>query len=158
MTMLLVSLVAHAPEPYEIVVATDRPERYAWFGTRIEIEYLDPSLLTAWKGPDPFSMRQKLALLRAAWPDQGHIVLLDADVLARSPLTAFVAELATGRLFMSSARSNPSPRSRRARRMSSSTRRIPRRRCATITSSMDGLLATSGSAAGSTTYATCAPG
>lgn len=98
--MLLVSLVAHAPEPYEIVVATDRPERYAWFGTRIEIEYVDPSLLAAWKGPDPFSMRQKLALLGAAWPERGHIVLLDADVLARSPLASFVAELAAGRLFM----------------------------------------------------------
>jgi hypothetical protein len=45
-------------------------------------------------------MRQKLALLRAAWPDQGHIVLLDADVLARGSLTPFVAELAEGRLFM----------------------------------------------------------
>ena len=37
--MLLVSLVAHAPEPYELVVATDRPECYVWFGTRVEIEY-----------------------------------------------------------------------------------------------------------------------
>ena len=25
--MLLVSLAAHAPDPYEVVVATDRPER-----------------------------------------------------------------------------------------------------------------------------------
>jgi len=98
--MLLVSLVAHAPEPYEIVVATDRPERYAWFGTRIEIEYVDPSLLAAWKGPDPFSMRQKLALLRTAWPERGQIVLLDADVLARGPLNSFAEELAAGRLFM----------------------------------------------------------
>ena len=91
--MLLVSLVAHAPEPYELVVATDRPERYVWFGTRIEIEYVDPTLLEAWKGSDPFSMRQKLALLRAAWPDQGYIVLLDADVLARRHLTPFVTAL-----------------------------------------------------------------
>ena len=98
--MLLVSLVAHAPEPYEVVVATDRPERYVWFGTRVEIEYVDPMLLEAWKGSDPFSMRQKLALLRAAWPDQGHIVLLDADVLARRNLTPFVTALADGRLFM----------------------------------------------------------
>ena len=98
--MLLVSLVAHAPDPYELVVATDRPERYVWFGTRIEIEYVDPTLLEAWKGSDPFSMRQKLALLRAAWPDQGYIVLLDADVLVRRNLTPFVTALGEGRLFM----------------------------------------------------------
>ena len=39
--MMLVSLVAHAPEPREIVVVTDHPERFVWFGTRIEIEYLE---------------------------------------------------------------------------------------------------------------------
>src|SRR5438067_12678787 len=80
--MLLVSLVGHAPEPYELVVATDRPECYVWFGTRVDIQYLDASLLRAWQGAEPFSMRQKLMLLRTAWPDTGAVVLLDADVLA----------------------------------------------------------------------------
>jgi hypothetical protein len=98
--MLLVSLVAHAPEPYEIVVATDRPEVYVWFGTRVEIAYLDASLLAAWRGPEPFSMRQKLALMRTAWPDAGAIALLDADVLARTDLHLFVERLAAGDLFM----------------------------------------------------------
>jgi hypothetical protein len=99
--MLLVSLVAHAPEPYELVVATDRPECYVWFGTRVEIEYLDPARLEAWRGPAPFSMRQKLELIRAAVvPSAGAIVLLDADVLARKPLDPFVARLRAGELFM----------------------------------------------------------
>jgi hypothetical protein len=98
--MLLVSLVAFAPEPYELVVATDRPECYVWFGTRVDIEYLDPSLLRAWVGPEPFSMRQKLMLLRTAWPASGAIVFLDADVLARTDLAPFVEGLGTGSLFM----------------------------------------------------------
>jgi len=98
--MLLVSLVAFAPEPYELVVATDRPECFVWFGTRVDIEYLDPSLLRAWAGPEPFSMRQKLMLLRTAWPDSGAVVLLDADILARGPLTPFVEALHAGALFM----------------------------------------------------------
>jgi hypothetical protein len=98
--MLLVSLVAHAPDPYELVMATDRPEHYAWFGTRIEIEFLDAARLQAWRGTDPFSMRQKLALLLAAWPEQGQVVLLDADVLARANLAPFVAGLEAGRVFM----------------------------------------------------------
>ena len=99
--MLLLSLVAHAPEPYELVVATDRPDFYVWFGTRVEIEYLDAARLEAWRGPAPFSMRQKLELIRAASvPTRDAIVLLDADVLARKPLDPFVARLRAGELFM----------------------------------------------------------
>ena len=99
--MLLLSLVAHAPEPYEIVVATDRPECYVWFGTRVEIEYLEPARLEAWRGPRPFSMRQKLELIRAAAaPAKGPVVLIDADVLAVKPLDAFVDRLRAGDLFM----------------------------------------------------------
>jgi hypothetical protein len=99
--MLFLSLVAHAPEPYELMVATDRPECYVWFGTRVEIEYLDAARLEAWRGPRPFSMRQKLELIRAASASvTGPVVLLDADVLARVPLDAFVAALHAGHLFM----------------------------------------------------------
>ncbi len=107
--MLLLSLVAHAPEPYELVVATDRPECYVWFGTRVEIEYLDFARLTAWRGPNPFSMRQKLELARAATPTPesglsrvppAATVLLDADVLALKPLGPFVDRLIAGQLFM----------------------------------------------------------
>lgn len=107
--MLLVSLVAHAPEPYELLVATDRPECYVWFGTRVEIEYLDFPRLEAWRGPSPFSMRQKLELARAAIPTMesglsrmtpAATVLLDADVLATAPLAPLVERLLAGELFM----------------------------------------------------------
>lgn len=98
--MLLVSLAAFAPEPYELVVATDRPECYVWFGTRVDIQYLDASLLRSWQGREPFSMRQKLLLLRTAWPETGAIALLDADVVATSDLTPFAQGLATGAIFM----------------------------------------------------------
>lgn len=98
--MLLVSLVAHAPEPYELVVATDRPQYFVWFGTRIEIAYLDAALLKGWRGAEGFSMRQKLAVVRTAWPDTGAIVLIDSDVLALENLAPFVERLHAGDLFM----------------------------------------------------------
>ncbi len=99
--MLLVSLAAYAPEPSEIVVVTDHPERFVWFGTRIEIEYLDARRLEEWRGPNPFSMRHKLELARASIvPGRQEIVLLDADVLARRPLGTFVERLRAGDLFM----------------------------------------------------------
>ena len=67
--MLLVSLVAHAPEPYELVVATDRPECYVWFGTRVEIEYLDRARLD---GVARHATRSRCArsssCCAAAWP------------------------------------------------------------------------------------------
>jgi hypothetical protein len=103
--MLLTSLVAYAPEPYELVVATDRPECYVWFGTTVEIEYLEAKRLEAWRGPRPFSMRQKLELARLAaaahrTPPAGAMVLLDADVVALQPLQGFVERLLAGSLFM----------------------------------------------------------
>ena len=98
--MLLVSLVAFAPEPYELVVATDRPECYVWFGTRVDIQFLDRSLLDTWRGREPFSMRSKLMLLGAAWPEHGAIALVDADALARADLSPFVEGLDAGALFM----------------------------------------------------------
>jgi hypothetical protein len=101
--MLLTSVVAHAPAPFELLVATDRPECYVWFGTRVEIEYLDAKRLEAWRGPRPFSMRKKLELARLAAQGAAEgaaIVLLDADVLALKPLYAFVEQLHAGSLFM----------------------------------------------------------
>lgn len=101
--MLLLSLVAHAPEPFELVVATDRPECYVWFGTRVEIEYLDAKRLEAWRGPQPFSMRQKLELARLSaqgGAEGGAMVLFDADVLALKSLHTLVEQLHAGSLFM----------------------------------------------------------
>lgn len=99
--MMLVSLVAFAPEPFEVIVATDHPERFVWFGTRVEIEYVDANRLARWHGPTPFSMRHKLELARSFIVDgRSELVLLDADVLARKPLDAFIERLCGGTLFM----------------------------------------------------------
>ena len=129
--MLLVSLIAHAPEPYELIVTTDNPAAYVWFGTRVEIDYLDAARLAAWRGTRPFSMRQKLELARLASAGIYGIgdatVLLDADVLAVKPLDSFVARLAAGDLFMHKKEFVLSE-SRRAgnRKLWSELRRLPR--------------------------------
>lgn len=99
--MMLVSLTAHAPEPFEVVVVTDRPDRFVWFGTRVEIDFLDAERLAKWRGPNPFSMRHKLELARSSIVDgRQEIVLLDADVLVRKPLASFIERLRSGDLFM----------------------------------------------------------
>jgi hypothetical protein len=99
-SMLLVSLLAHAPAPCELVVVTDRPQRFAWFGSAARLVTLDRRELEAWRGTPPISMRVKLEAIRANWPDSGAIVLVDADVLAREPLDSFEARLSAGDMFM----------------------------------------------------------
>ena len=103
--MLLVSLVAHAPEPYELVVATDRPDCYVWFGTRVEIEYLDSARLDGVARPAPVLDAPEAGTGRprrrgVRLGKDPATVLLDADVLARKPLGPFVARLRAGELFM----------------------------------------------------------
>ena len=98
--MLLVSLLAHAPEPRELVVATDRPGRFAWFGDTVRLVTLDRRELESWRGTPPISMRVKLEAIRANWPGSGAIALIDADVLARGPLGPFESALSTGDVFM----------------------------------------------------------
>jgi hypothetical protein len=98
--MLLVSLLAHAPAPCELVVATDRPERFAWFGETVRLVELDRRELESWRGSPPISLRVKLEAIRANWPESGAIALVDADVLARESLGPFEAALGAGDVFM----------------------------------------------------------
>jgi hypothetical protein len=98
--MLLLSLLAHAPASRELVVATGRPGRFAWFGDTVRLVTLDHGELESWRGSPPISMRVKLEAIRANWPESGAIVLVDADVLARESLGPFEAALSAGGLFM----------------------------------------------------------
>ena len=102
--MLLVSLVAYAPAPRELVVVTDRPDRFDWFGNAIRVVTLDRRELEAWRGVPPISMRIKLEVIRANWPDSGAVALVDADVLAREPLATFEARLQRRRRVHAQAR------------------------------------------------------
>ena len=99
-TMLVVSLLAHAPPPFEIVVVTDRPDRFAWFADVVKVRVLTPGELQRWIGPEPFSMRQKLEAARAVMPGDGALAFLDADVVALGDLSPFVAALTAGGLVM----------------------------------------------------------
>jgi hypothetical protein len=98
--MLLVSLLAYGTVSQEIVVASDRPERFAWFGKTVRLVTLDRRQLESWRGSPPISMRVKLEAIRANWPEGGAIVLVDADVLACTPLASFEAALISGEVFM----------------------------------------------------------
>jgi hypothetical protein len=99
-SMLLLSLIAHAPEPRDLVVVTDQPARFDWFKTMVRIHAVSDEQLARWRGKDPFSMRQKLEAARAVAPSDGALVFLDADTLAVDDLTPMVKGLAAGALFL----------------------------------------------------------
>jgi hypothetical protein len=99
-TMLLVSLIAFAPEPRELMVVTDHPERLQWLADAVQVHTVTSGQLTAWRGRDPFSMRQKLEIARETAPEQGALVMLDADTLAARNLAPMVEALAGRALFL----------------------------------------------------------
>jgi hypothetical protein len=99
-SMLLLSLIAYAPQPRELVVVTDHLERFDWFAGIVRVHGVDAAQLAQWRGNDPFSMRQKLEAARAVAPHDGALVLLDADTLAQGDLTPMVRALAGGAIFL----------------------------------------------------------
>lgn len=99
-TMLVLSLLAYAPTPREIVVLTDHPERFEWVRELVRVDTVTASQWRAWSGPAPFSMRQKLEAAAAMLPGSGALALIDADVVVVRPLDTFAAALAAGTRFM----------------------------------------------------------
>lgn len=108
------TLLAHAPEPRELLLATDHPARFAWLARApgVRVAALEPAQLTAWKGAHGFFWRIKLMAIRAHLPDDGALVYLDSDTFARSPLGPLVARLASGARLMHE-RERPLAESRR---------------------------------------------
>jgi hypothetical protein len=100
-TMALLTIRAHQPSGSEIVLLTDRPACYRWFGSSITIEPLSAAVVRAWRGPHDDPFRPSLEALRSLAQDgRAHVVLADADTLARRDLTALTGRLAEGAVFM----------------------------------------------------------
>jgi len=80
----LLTLHAHAPPGSEIVLLTDRPDHYRWFGNSITIDRLTPATVRAWRGPLDDQFRPSLEALRLLAEDAAaDIVLADTDTMAR---------------------------------------------------------------------------
>jgi len=84
--------------PYEIVVATDRPERYRWFGHRVRIELLTPERIEEWSGPQRFVWRVVLKAIAeiARQPPFANLLYVDVDTLVRRPLDDLIGLLQSG--------------------------------------------------------------
>lgn len=97
----LLSVLAHAPAGTRPAMVTDQPERYRWFGDRVEVLPVDAATVAAWKGEHGFLWRMKIQAIRhAAARDASPLVYCDTDVVARGSLAGLEGELASGRVFM----------------------------------------------------------
>jgi hypothetical protein len=88
--------------PVEVVVATDHPERYRWFGDRVAVEPLTFQRIDEWSGPQRFVWRLVLkALVECARRDPpADFLYVDVDTLARRPLDDLFVALHSGHVFL----------------------------------------------------------
>jgi hypothetical protein len=99
--LAILSALAHLPPPCEVVVTTDRPDWYRWFGDRVVLRRLTPEELVAWSGPQKFIWRVVLkSLAEAAMRSEAHFLYLDTDTLVRKPLAPLIAALEQGDVFL----------------------------------------------------------
>src|SRR5262245_50810880 len=99
--MALLSIRGYAPASSEIVLLTDRPDHYRWFGDSITIDRLTPAIVRAWRGAHDDRFRPSLEALRQLAADgSADVVLADTDTLARRDLTPMAERLAEGAVFM----------------------------------------------------------
>ena len=100
-SIALLTLQAHAPSASEIVLMTDRPGHYRWFGNSITIDRLTPAIVREWRGSHDDQFRPSLeALRRLAADEAADVVLADTDTMVRRDLTGLADRLAGGAVFM----------------------------------------------------------
>lgn len=100
---LILSLQAHAKEPYEIVIATDHPDYFNYFGDAIEVHGLSADEVAAWIGPQGHIFRAKFKLVELATrlePTPGAIFYLDTDTVVYRGLEPLITAIESGAIYM----------------------------------------------------------
>ena len=100
--LAILNALARTPAPAEVVVTTDHPERYRWFGDRVQIEALTAHRIEEWSGPQRFVWRAVLKAIveTASRPPPADFLYCDTDTLARRPLDGLFAALRSGHVFL----------------------------------------------------------
>jgi hypothetical protein len=97
----MLSIIAHAPAGTDLVMVTDSPDRYRWFGNRVRVLPIDAATIRRWRGPHDYLWRVKFEAMRAAaalGPEP--VVYCDCDVVARADLARMVEAIDLGAVFM----------------------------------------------------------
>ena len=100
--LAILTALASLPPPCEVVVTTDRPDWYVWFGDRVRLVRLTPEQIVDWSGPHRFVWRVVLkALTEMSFLEPAaNLLYLDVDTLVRRPLGDLIALAESGDVFL----------------------------------------------------------
>ncbi len=96
----LLGLLAHAPQPREIVMATDHPERFSWFGDAIRIH---PVTAAEWIGHSGYFLRTLVKTVELGLflePAAEVVVYTDTDTVACGDLSPLVEAVRAGSILL----------------------------------------------------------
>src|SRR2546428_9041584 len=100
--LAILTALASLPPPCEVVVTTDRPDWYVWFGDRVRLVRLTREQIGDSSGPQRFVWRVLLTALTeiASLEATANLLYLDVDTLVRQPLGHLIALAAGGDAFL----------------------------------------------------------
>lgn len=96
----LLGLLAYAPKPCEIVMATDHPERFRWFGDAIRLHVVEAK---DWIGPSGYFLRTLIKTVELGFvldPAAEVVVYTDTDTVARRDLGPLVDAVSGGGILL----------------------------------------------------------
>jgi hypothetical protein len=99
----LLGLLAYAPQPFEIVMATDHPEYFRWFGDRVRLHAMSSDQVSEWLGPQGYFLRTLIKTLELGTilePAADIVVYMDTDSVARCSLAPLVEAVQRGQILM----------------------------------------------------------
>ena len=99
--LAFLSLKARLKEPYEIVIATDREDKYSWIKDYVSFFHLSDELIDEYSGEHNFIWRFKIRLLQDIQKlEDCHIVYVDSDTFCFKDLDIFVKNLDENKPYM----------------------------------------------------------
>ena len=98
--LAILSLKARVSGPYEIVVVTDREDKYRYLKEHVSFFKVDEEILREYGGEHNFGWRFKIRVLQDLISDDCHIVSIDSDTFCFNSLDKLVSMLDNGVNFL----------------------------------------------------------
>jgi hypothetical protein len=100
---LILSLLAHADQPFEIAIATDHPRHFNWFGDAVRVHGMSEQDVSAWIGPEGHFFRALIKTLEFGLelqPTADAVFYLDSDMALNRSLAPVIAGIQAGAIYM----------------------------------------------------------
>ena len=99
----LLSVMVHAPNPYEILVFTDHPEFFGWFEDTILVYPVSREELADWVGPHDYFFRALIKVIETGLivdPKPDVVFYLDSDTAVNVDLQPVIDGVRAGHIYM----------------------------------------------------------